>query len=473
MSGKLLKSFFSSGLQAVSVQVLGVLFLGVVAYYLTEDEFGIISFSNAVAMFITTMLGFGLEQVVTRRIAASSSSDWAAAAFFFHALIASVVGLLLVFTCSYFLKDGDVAFVYLPYFFLAQCLLFVVVPLKQFLNAKHLFTPYGVIAIVSNVLKIAIALTLHWYGTLTLKSVAIILIFSASIELSGLIFYVSRKTELKFTFKGKAYKKLIKEAMPQYFSAIFDTSLSRLDWILLGVIASYASTGGYSFAYRAYELTRLPIVIIAPVLLNIFARQMVAGGKITEDKRQLVDRIFRVQVFLAMLIPLVFNIIWSPVLDDVFDGKYGSNNAWEFMILSFCIPLHFCINLLWTLTFSARRYKNITYVTVLTAVSNLALNLILIPAYGGKGAAISYLATTIIQGVLYYILVYKHVMKMPVAPLLVSIILGGVVYWGVQHLHWHYSLQLLVAIVAYLVIGFISGVVRKKHFQTLIYQLRK
>ena len=91
MNKSILKSFFSSGLQAVAVQVLGVLFIVIVAKVLPKEEFGIIQTVNVIAMFITTLLSFGMEQVVVRRIAASSTSDWAASAFLFHNLIGSVL----------------------------------------------------------------------------------------------------------------------------------------------------------------------------------------------------------------------------------------------------------------------------------------------------------------------------------------------------------------------------------------------
>ena len=70
----------------MAIQVFGVLFFWVISFYLPKDEFGIISWANAVSMFLTTILSCGMEQVIVRRIAASSRSDWAAAAYFFHTI---------------------------------------------------------------------------------------------------------------------------------------------------------------------------------------------------------------------------------------------------------------------------------------------------------------------------------------------------------------------------------------------------
>jgi len=48
-------------LQAISVQVLGAFFFYFISVYLSKSDFGIISWTNAVSILITALLGFGLE----------------------------------------------------------------------------------------------------------------------------------------------------------------------------------------------------------------------------------------------------------------------------------------------------------------------------------------------------------------------------------------------------------------------------
>ena len=83
--------FFSSAVQAFAVQILGVLFFYITSITLSKNDFGLFSWSNAIALTIVTLLSCGLEQVVVRRVAASKSSDWAASAYFFHALVSAIV----------------------------------------------------------------------------------------------------------------------------------------------------------------------------------------------------------------------------------------------------------------------------------------------------------------------------------------------------------------------------------------------
>ncbi len=470
----ILKSFFSSGLQAIAVQVLGVAFIGVVAFVLPKDQFGVISWANAVAMFVTTVLSFGMEQVVTRRIAASDRSGWAAAAFLVHNLVGSVLALLVIVFLSKTVGASDEAMQFLPLFFTAQAILFLVTPLKQFLNAKHMFTPYGVVAVVSNVCKLLLAFVFIKQAQLSVANVAYILIGCSLIELVALLIYVSTKTSFSFKFRFSAYKKLLKESMPQYMAVIFDSSLSRLDIILLGIIGGgFVATGEYTFAYRAYEIARLPIVIVAPIILNVFAPMLSSGNRLDTTKQHRVNELYTIQMFLAMMIPLLLNIMWSPLLDWVFDGKYGSVNSKEFLILSICVPLHFFMNLMWTLSFTAKKYKMIATVTMLTATINLILNLILIPKYGGLGAAVAYLITTVFQACAYYIVVNKHIMTVALSIIFKFMAIATIVYVGVWFMPVHFVFKMIIAAAGYILLTFVTGSIKQQHILSVKQLLKK
>ncbi len=472
MKNNLLKSIFSSGLQAIAVQIIGVAFFFVISFYLSKDDFGIISKLNSLVMMIATLLSFGLEQVVVRRIAASKTSDWAAVAYLFHAFAGSILGFLCIWIIVT-LAHGDASLRFLPGFFVAQAIIYIATPLKQFLNAKQQFIPYGIIALVSNIIKISLAFLFVYMHLLSVKTVFTILIICALIELAGLTWYVFTKTGLMLKFRKKAYVKLVKEALPQYLVVIFDSSLSRIDVILMGFITTNALTADYGFAYRAFELSRLPIVIIAPIVMAKFARMFGGSGKVSDEKRAEVATLFSVEIFLATLLPLVLNILWVPVMDFVSKGKYGSSNSIQFLVLSVCIPFQFAINILWTLAFTNKRYKIVSSITIATAVTNLLLNLVFIPLYGGTGAAGVFLATTILQAGLYYNFVRKKVMHLPVKSFVAFIVLGAVAYYISVILPVHFILQLILAIGIYIILSVMLKQISLHHLITLKAYLKK
>jgi len=446
MKNKLVAKLFSSGLQAVALQVLGGLFFYLISIYLSKDNFGVISWLNAVTLFLTTVLGFGLDQVVVRRIAVSPRSDWAAAAFFAHSIIGFVITFLILILLQALVKSKAV-YQLLPWFFAAQGLIYMGIPLKQFLNAKEKFMPYGIIAIVSNTGKIVAACLLFQQQKLNIQGVMIILICSAAFELGCLLVFLLTKTTFGFRFPLKAYTKLLKEASAPYLSVLFDMSLSRLDWILLGIITTNTILADYSFAYRAFELARLPMVIIAPVILPRLSRLMAANNNQPDiATRQSINSFGTVELFFGVMVPLILNILWEPVVGRITGGKYGYSNSSEFLILSACIPLQLFINLLWSLSFGARKYGSVTTITVICAAINVGLNLILIPIWGGNGAASAFLLTTLLQCGLYYRLVGKQIMAVQLRPFILFMVFAILIYLLVAPMHIMGKLALSVTL---------------------------
>lgn len=475
MKPSLLKNFFSSGVQAIAVQVLGIFFFFIAADYLSKDSFGIVNWANATSVILAIFVGFGLEQVVIRRIAASKSSDWAAAAYLFHTLITSVFTFLVLFLVTRLFLPGDEYYervVYLPWFFAVQGLVYMCIPLKQFLNAKQNFTPYAVIAFVSNIVKILLVIFFVKMEVLSIPMVAMILAICGIIELFSLLIYLMVKTNFSFKFKFVAYYKLLKESFPQYISTIFDTSLSRIDWLLLGILSTTAVTADYSVAYKAFEVSRLPLAVISPILLNIFAKKMLSGARPDAPTQALIQDLYTLEIFLAMLLPLTLNILWSPVVDQLFKGKYGNVNAIPFMILSLAIPLMFIINLLWTLGFSVKKYKQISFIIFLGAVLNFVLNLFLIPIYQATGAAIAFLITVASQIFFYYRLV-DSLMTFSIKTPLMLYAIGFVSYFLSGLATPYFIIRLPVAVLIYLILAVLTKSVGRRHLHTIQYLLKK
>lgn len=400
-------------MQAIGVQVLGVAFFFLLSFHATKYDFGIIGWANAVSMLAVTLLSFGMEQVVVRRIAASDKSSWAAAAFLIHALCGTVALFLLLYAGS-FLWQHNPFYYYLPLFFASQGLIYIATPLKQFLNAKELFAPYGLIALISNLGKVIVLYVLLQGGSISVKEVGLILCFFGFVELVCLACYIyfRKDIHLPFTFRFSAYKKLLKESLPQYISAIFDSSLSRIDWILLGLVSTALSVAEYSFAYRAYEIMKLPLMVIGPVLLVKYSRMM-ANNEFDTRRASETGRFIVIALFLSVLMVIFCNVLWAPIVTGLTNGKYGTSNALLFFMLSLCLPIHFLISMFWTMCFAGKKYRYITRITIIVAVSNLLLNLALIPLLGSTGAALSYLAATMLQAVAYYIFVRRHFLVLP------------------------------------------------------------
>jgi len=468
VSGKFFYSFFYSGIQAIGFQVLGVFFFYIISVNFSKENFGFISWANALCAFMTSLLSGGMEQIMVRRIAVSKTSDWAAAAYLVHSFVSSLI-ILAVLMVMHFLFKSSFTFYFLPYFFIAQAITYIAAPLKQFLNAKEKFAPYGIISIVSNLGKIAAALFLIRYNVMSISNMLVILISFAVMEFVCLFLYIMTKPSFAFSFyfKFTAYKKLLKESLPQYLAVIFDGSLSRMDWILLGLISTRAITADYSFAYRAHEIARLPLSIMAQVLLPRFARMMRQGNRFDSTRKGDLEHLFVIELFVSTGMIILLNIIWAPGIFKITGGKYGYSNSLEFLILTVGIPLWFFINILWTLCFAGKKYRAITTIIAVSAIVNVGLDLILIPMFGGKGAAIGFLATAVVQVIGYYGVVKKNFLTFPLKYIFIFYALGSIVYFGSGFITNILIIRVISALVLYISLCIILRLISKQQLISL------
>jgi O-antigen/teichoic acid export membrane protein len=450
VKNSLFSKIFSSGLQAIAVQVLGGIFFILILLFLSKEESGAITWANSVALVIVMALSFGMDQVVVRRIAASDRSDWAAPAYFFHLLILN--GITLILLTAIVLIGGTklmTGFRLLPWMFLVQGVLYTAGPLKFFFNAKQQFKPYAIIAITSNIAKIGAGIWLLKTTSFTAWNAMLVLIACALFELTALLLYILLTKQFSFKVRWVAYTKLVKEAMPQYIAVLFDSSLARADMILLGILCTNVITSEYGLAYRAYEIAKLPLTVISPILLARLARQLATNTAANDTTTANIRHLVAVEGYFSMLIPLVLNLLWAPLLDGLFDKKFGTVNATEFMLLSICIPIHFYINILWTLAFSARKYKKISTIIGITAIANIILNLALIPFLSATGAAIAFLITCIAQLAGYHKLVKRHIAHIPVYSFFTLLFTAMISYYATTYLLSAIWLQVIVSVIIY------------------------
>lgn len=434
-----LKILVSAGAQTLAIQLLGVAFFYIVSLYLDKDSFGILSWCNAVAVTLNLVLSLGMEQVVLRRIAARRGrSDWAAAAYFLHTGVTSLSMLLVLCLLGWYLP-GSGKLQLLPWLFAAQSAVFVATPFKLLLNGRERFAPYALIALLANGTKIGLVCLTLQQGTLDLRQVSLILLGCGLFELAAAWAYTRFFTGFRLRFRWLAYRKLIRESLPQFVFILFDSSLSRIDWILMGLLCADAVTGEYSFAYRAFEVARMPSLIQSMVLLPRAARLMQKDSLLGAAQNRRLGHLFPLVIFAALGMIAVLNLLWTPVVDAITDNKYGAVNAWVFLVLSICIPLHLAINIWWCFAFSARKYARITRISVLSAVVNLGANLVLIPLYGGMGAATAFLLATLLQVFLFRRLSAEVGVHVAAGPPVGLFVLAGALFaaaWYVPAAWW-------------------------------------
>lgn len=387
-------------LQVLGNQILGVFVFLLLSRYLDKNSYGELNWSLAVLTVVTTILSLRLEQIVVRNVAAGKNASAMLTLFLVHTLAAAVVflGVLLACRLLWPIFFGNHPLIWLLSF--SQLLLFISLPFRQLVTGMSAWGRLAVLSSISNVIRCLGLLGFVFFSEFTLSGVVLLFTVSALAEwmLGAFIVFYSLRVGLDRRVSLTGYSSLIKSSLPQVGLVFLNAGMARIDWILMGLFSTPAHTAEYSFAYRAYEFSPLPLLVLAPFLLNSFSRRCV-DGVITVPAW--MERYIRGVVIFGTLLPLLGVLVWVPLVDGLTLGKYGQTGALPFLLLSCSLPFQYLINVYWTAEFAANRLGRIFSITAITAMVVLAGDFLLIPYFTGTGAAMTWLVAMVVQFFLF------------------------------------------------------------------------
>ena len=403
MSRRFIHNARSSGLQLAVNQCAGLLIFYILSRFLNKSEFGELSWTLAVCLAIFTILPLGLDQVIVQKLAAGKSASDLAGIYFFHVLITGVI-LYAALLCCFYLFPGFFHIHFLLIFLaFGKLLFFFSMPFKQIATGLEKFSLLMYMSIGSSLAKLAGLVFLAAGNRLSVQQAALVFIVADGLELivSAILYAGMAKKRPSFHFDGKAYFALLKECRPQAGVALFSSALARMDWILIGLFLTGSKLGEYSFAYKVFELSTLPLLMIAPLLLPLFSRYLKEGRTVVREAR--VQFLLKLELVIAGLTVLLLNVLWVPVMEPLTQGRYGKVNSETVFLLSLSIPMLYLNNFLWSIHFANGRLKMVLKIFALAFAVNLLLNFCFIPLWGNEGAALAFLISTFLHTFLYSI----------------------------------------------------------------------
>lgn len=400
MTRKLLNDVSATTLQVILTQGLGLIVFVLTSRYLPKDVYGELNWSYAILIFVTTVLSLRLEQIVVKRAAINRDTPAIMTLYMIHVVLSGAGFYILLLLFSYIFPAFFTAHSLLLILGISQLLTFFSTPFRSVANGRERFSYLAAMSSVAVLIRAIALFIIVIFFHLTIESVLAVFIGSSFLELTVSFYIVSGRMKIKLVTHVRFgdYVHLLKESLPQIGVAVLMAGITRMDWILLGLFSTAAMTAEYSFAYRVYELSPLPLLIIAPVLLSRFAKYFSIHNEQTllKEKKKL-SLLVRGEMVAATLIPLVLNLAWAPVMDSLTENKYGAVNQTTFLILSFCLPFQYISNLLWSANFAQHRLRLILRVTLVTFCIILAGDLLFIPLYNVRGAAFVYLGAMIVE----------------------------------------------------------------------------
>ncbi len=410
-------------------QVLGLGIFYVLSRGLDKPSFGELNWSLAFALSAFNLLGAGLDQLTIKKVAEGEDSDVAFYLYKTHVWVVGVGAYVFLWITAFCFPRFFLNHHLLLWIFLAKTFLFFSLPYKQWAAGSEQFGLLLRMSIPSSILKM-LGFLVCYIGNLWSPTIVVGVFIAGDLAEWVCCLWMGRASAPRFSggpgprmsegsadrFSGgltnrvsgawKGWLTMLKHSIPQAGVALCATALARFDWIFIGLYASATRLAEYSFAYKAFEVSSMPLLVIAPVLIPLFTRMSrqsarAANGLDALSRATDLQWALKAELMLACATSLALQIGWTPLMDPLTSGKYGAVNQGAINILSLCIPVLYLNNFLWTLHFVQGRLTLIFWAFAVSILLNIGGNVLLMPLYGNMGAAMAYVGAMFVQTLMY------------------------------------------------------------------------
>jgi O-antigen/teichoic acid export membrane protein len=228
--------------------------------------------------------------------------------------------------------------------------------------------------------------------------------------------FVSKIAPIRYQLDKKLCKDVFLKALPYGIALILNTVYFRIDSILISLIRGQAEVGIYAVAMRVLEA----FAIIPLYFMNSVLPVLTKSLKEKTDQYKLIIAYsfdFLAALGLPLLVgayvlayPIVFIVSSPEFLTRFNEGFYGSDTALK--ILMFALVFQFLNTLFAFVLLAVNKQSKILYINAACVLFNIIGNLIVIPHYGFRGAAVTSVLSELLILILtaataYHYLKYK------------------------------------------------------------------
>lgn len=356
------------------------------ARYLGPSDFGVYNFAIAIATIFLPLVNFGLHGILVKELFNSHEIRYKilGTSFILKLFLAIIVFIVITLICitkgvnleeNYVVLVVSVSILFQPFLVLENWF-------ESQVRAKWATLFKSLFFIAISILKI-----IYLIKGGSLSDFAILYSTEAVFIALGLsiAYYKDNQSILRWEFDFQILKNLVNKSWLLVLSGISAVIYLKIDQIMLGTIVSEKELGVYSAAVKLSEAWYfIPLIISNALFPAILSSKKKSKREYIKRLQQLCDSFFTISILLGIIITFFASFIINTL--------YGKDYSSSIIILQIHIWAGVFIFLRavlskWLITEDLYKYSLISQLS--GALSNFGLNLILIPSFGGIGAAVA------------------------------------------------------------------------------------
>jgi len=225
-------------------------------------------------------------------------------------------------------------------------------------------------------------------------------------------FFARRYAKIRFLFNWNYWKVTLWKALPYGAALVLNMVYFRIDSILLFLLKDATEVGIFGTPMRILDiLLTIPVYFMSSVLPTLTLQAKHTPEKVKETLQHAFDFLIAVAAPIvagvqALAYSLIFAVSSPEFLSRLDEGFYGADIALQILIVAMFFAF---IGSVFTFTLIALgKQGKLLYISSIVAALNIAANLLLIPHWGFRGAAVVSVLSEILIVILAVVLLHRH-----------------------------------------------------------------
>lgn len=376
--------------------IVGIFISVWIARYFGPEDFGVYSYALAFTALFGAIAGLGLKGIVVRELVSHpNNKNEILGSAFLLLLFAGILTWGLSFIGIYLLRPNDSTSIVLV-LIIGAGFIFRAFNSISFYFEAQVESKYTVIAtnisfVVISVLKILLIITHQGLFILALISLIDVVLISINLIVMAKI---KKLNIMQWKWNFNIAKGLLTDSLPLILSGILSTIFINIDQIMIGELVKAEEVGIYAVSVKLTAIWYIfPMIIQSSVYPNLVKTANI-GLDLLYDK---MHRLFSVLAYFSILVAIPISIFSKLIIELLYGMQYSEAadmlaiSIWALIFVSFGVArMPYII--------ATGNMKMSIYFGLIGASVNVMLNLILIPIYGGEGAALATLLSFAASG---------------------------------------------------------------------------
>lgn len=370
---------------------------------LGPSDFGLLSYAQSLVSLLVAVANLGLYGVVVRELVARPGmSDQILGSSLLLRMVSGAFSVVVSVVIASCLRPGDGGFAILVAI-IAGSLLFQATEVFDFYFLSRLESRLSFLATLPSLLIGSILRTVTLLYDGTIHHFAMIILLESILVACGYLVVYHRCTGRLFELRIRRDEmvSLLRDSLPLIGAGIMMMIYTRIDQVMMGYLTTTSQVGVYAAAVRLAEFWYVVPTVLLQSLYSTMIDSRRGGG---EGYHRILQYAFDLMTVISLLFVLLLATTAGPLMSLVYGGRYeGGAPILALYVTAGIFVMIGHVREYW-ITMESRTMLSL--VTMASgALINVLLNLMLIPLYGGMGAAVATVVSVAVSGYLVNLLI--------------------------------------------------------------------